>query len=95
MIRGNASEIMAVAGAAGVLTRGVDSTTEPEEALELAKRLALDIGCIVAVSGAVDLVRSCMTLNPQYDCDCRDTHKHDTLWNHRNSPKFQSLEPQI
>lgn len=55
IIRGNASEIMALAGAAGV-TRGVDSTAEPEEALQLAKQLALEAGCVVAVSGAVDLV---------------------------------------
>lgn len=57
IIRGNASEIMALAGAAGV-TRGVDSTAEPEEALQLAKQLALEAGCVVAVSGAVDLVCS-------------------------------------
>lgn len=55
VIRGNASEIMAVAGAAGVTTRGVDSTAEAEEALELGKRLAADAGCVVAISGATDL----------------------------------------
>ena len=59
VIRGNASEIMAVAGAAGVTTRGVDSTAEAEEALELGKRLARESGCIVAISGATDLV-SCV-----------------------------------
>ena len=55
VIRGNASEIMAVAGAVGVTTKGVDSTAEAEDALELGKRLAVDAGCIVAVSGATDL----------------------------------------
>jgi len=55
VIRGNASEIMAVAGAAGVTTKGVDSTAEPEEALELGKRLAAEAGCVVAISGATDL----------------------------------------
>ncbi|KAK9904093.1 hypothetical protein WJX75_004445 [Coccomyxa subellipsoidea] len=55
VIRGNASEIMAVAGAAGK-TKGVDSTAEPSHALEYAKQLAKDLGCIVAISGATDLV---------------------------------------
>jgi hydroxyethylthiazole kinase-like sugar kinase family protein len=48
---------MAVAGAAGK-TKGVDSTAEPSHALEYAKQLAKDLGCIVAISGATDLVRS-------------------------------------
>lgn len=56
VIRGNASEIMALAGAAGT-TRGVDSTAESSEALELGKQLALDLGTIVAISGKVDYVR--------------------------------------
>lgn len=55
VIRGNASEIMAVAGAAGK-TKGVDSTAESTDALEHAKRLAKELSCIVAVSGATDLV---------------------------------------
>ena len=55
VIRGNASEIMAVAGAAGVATKGVDSTAEAEDALELGKRLAAEAGCVVAISGATDL----------------------------------------
>ncbi len=63
VIRGNASEIMAVAGAAGVTTKGVDSTAEPEEALELGKRLAAETNCVVAISGATDLA-SC--LMPQH-----------------------------
>ena len=57
VIRGNASEIMAVAGAAGVSTKGVDSTVEAEQALELGERLARERGCVVAISGATDLVR--------------------------------------
>ena len=64
VIRGNASEIMALAGAAGAVTRGVDSTSEPEEALEVAKQLALDTGCVIAISGAVDLVRCLCQLAP-------------------------------
>ena len=55
VIRGNASEIMALAGAAGT-TRGVDSTAESSEAVELGKQLALDLRTIVAISGKVDYV---------------------------------------
>ena len=55
VVRGNASEVMALAGAAGGV-KGVDSTAASHEALEAAKALARDHGCVVAVSGAVDLV---------------------------------------
>ena len=55
VIRGNASEIMALAGAAGS-TRGVDSTAESSEALELGKQLARDLRTVVAISGKVDYV---------------------------------------
>ncbi|KAI5066459.1 hypothetical protein GOP47_0019083 [Adiantum capillus-veneris] len=53
VIRGNASEIMAVVGATIAPTKGVDNSTD---ALEAAKDLAKKAQCIVAVSGAVDLV---------------------------------------
>ena len=56
LIRGNASEIMAVAGVAGASSKGVDSTEQSEEALEAGRQLATDIGCVVAISGATDLV---------------------------------------
>ena len=56
LIRGNASEIMAVAGAAGATTRGVDSTAAPSDALASGKKLAQEYGCIVGISGADDLV---------------------------------------
>jgi hydroxyethylthiazole kinase-like sugar kinase family protein len=36
--------------------KGVDSTAASHEALQAAKQLAADYGCIVAVSGATDLV---------------------------------------
>ena len=55
VIRGNASEILALAGAAGT-TKGVDSTARSDEALEAGKALAEQVGCIVAISGAIDLV---------------------------------------
>jgi hydroxyethylthiazole kinase len=54
IIRGNASEILALAGGAG--GRGVDSVDSPEFALEVARRLALRHGTVVAISGPVDHV---------------------------------------
>ena len=69
LIRGNASEIMAVAGVAGASSKGVDSTAQSEEALEAGKRLAKDVGCIVAISGATDLVGvllSVLCVGPQH-----------------------------
>ena len=56
VVRGNASEILALAGAAMGPTRGVDSTHGTEEALEAAQVLAREMGCVVAVTGVVDLV---------------------------------------
>ncbi|QDZ16524.1 hydroxyethylthiazole kinase [Humibacter ginsenosidimutans] len=55
VIRGNASEIIAVAGR-GRGGRGVDATDDPESALDAARELAHDHGSIVAVSGAVDVI---------------------------------------
>ena len=59
LIRGNASEIMAVAGAAGAVTHGVDSTASPTDALRCGKQLAKEYSCIVGISGQEDLVRLC------------------------------------
>ena len=53
VLRANASEILALAGAAGA-TRGVDSTHASDAAREAARGLAVRYGCAVAVSGAVD-----------------------------------------
>ena len=55
VIRGNASEILALAGAAAG-GRGVDSTAASDQALEAARRLARASGAVVAVTGAVDYV---------------------------------------
>jgi hydroxyethylthiazole kinase len=55
VIRGNASEILALAGAAQA-TRGVDSAHASADALEPARALARQMGCVVAVTGAVDYV---------------------------------------
>lgn len=54
-IKGNASEIAALAGA-GTSGHGVDSVAQPHEALGPARRLATLTGAIVAVTGPVDLV---------------------------------------
>lgn len=55
IIRGNASEILALAGE-GAGGRGVDATDGPDAAAGAARSLALRTGGVVAVSGAVDLV---------------------------------------
>ncbi len=55
VVRGNASEIIAVAGA-GAGGRGVDATDGVESAAPAATALARSTGGVVAVSGPVDLV---------------------------------------
>lgn len=55
IIRGNASEIMALAGSAAA-AKGVDSRHGSDEAESAAVALARRLGCAVCVSGAEDLV---------------------------------------
>jgi hydroxyethylthiazole kinase len=55
VIRGNASEVLALAGAAAA-TKGVDSTHASGEARDVAAALARELGCVVAVTGATDYV---------------------------------------
>lgn len=55
VIRGNASEILSVAGL-DAATRGVDAANDPGEAARVAAQLARRLGTTVAVTGAVDLV---------------------------------------
>jgi len=55
IVRGNPSEILALAGEAGG-GRGVDSTAGAEEAVGAARDLARRSGAVVAVSGVVDHV---------------------------------------
>lgn len=55
IVRGNASEILALAGAGGG-GRGVDATEHPDAAADAAARIATSTGAVVAVSGVVDLV---------------------------------------
>lgn len=54
IVRGNASEVLALAGGRG--GRGVDATDTPEAALDAARHLARTHGTVVAVSGPVDHV---------------------------------------
>ncbi|QIP11380.1 hydroxyethylthiazole kinase [Spirosoma aureum] len=55
IIRGNASEIMALAGL-NAQTKGVDSLYGSEAAVEAAQRLSLVWGSVVVISGATDYV---------------------------------------
>ncbi|GAA1829973.1 hydroxyethylthiazole kinase [Agromyces salentinus] len=54
-IRGNASEVIALAGA-GAGGRGVDAADSTDAAAEAARHLALTYGSVVAVSGPIDLI---------------------------------------
>ncbi|XP_021807018.1 hydroxyethylthiazole kinase [Prunus avium] len=56
VIRGNGSEIIALAKASVEPTKGVDSSHKSTDAVESAMSLAQASGAIVAVSGAVDIV---------------------------------------
>jgi hydroxyethylthiazole kinase len=55
VIRGNASEILALAGT-GAAARGVDSVHGSESAVDAAVGMARELGCVVAVTGATDYV---------------------------------------
>src|SRR5690625_462653 len=55
VIRGNAGEVLTLAGVAGG-SRGVDSAAGIEDIGEQAAELAERLGCVVAVTGASDLV---------------------------------------
>ena len=57
LVRGNGSEILALAGSSGT-TKGVDSTVGSLTAADAAQTLADRFGCTVVVSGEVDLVVS-------------------------------------
>jgi len=56
IIRGNASEIMALAGDSASIARGVDSTAASDAAAKAASALSTKHSCAVAVSGEADLV---------------------------------------
>ena len=56
MIRGNASEIIALAGAQGALCRGVESSADSAAALPAAQALAQKTGAAVLVTGETDYI---------------------------------------
>ena len=55
VIRGNASEILFLAGGEA-RSRGVDSTEDSARAVEAGKRLARDSGAVVSISGPTDYI---------------------------------------
>lgn len=55
LIRGNASEIMALVDAR-VKSKGVDSCASSDDALASAKQLALETGSVVVISGQTDYI---------------------------------------
>lgn len=55
IIRGNASEIMALAGL-DIQTKGVDSSAAVNDSLEAARQLSNNYGSVVSVSGPTDLI---------------------------------------
>lgn len=57
IIRGNASEILALAGA-NIKTKGVDSTANSTDSIEAAVVLSKRYGSVVSVSGATDVIVS-------------------------------------
>ena len=56
VIRGNASEIIALAKANKTVTKGVDSTAESNEAITAAKYLVENYKSVVCISGATDII---------------------------------------
>lgn len=60
VVRGNASEIRALARC-GTGGKGVDSTDTSDAALEPAKALAREAGCVVFVTGEIDYVTDGLT----------------------------------
>lgn len=55
VIRGNASEIMALVDAS-VKSKGVDSSAQSGDAVEAARKLALETGAVVVISGETDYI---------------------------------------
>ncbi len=55
-VRGNGSEILALAGAAGAAGKGVDSRHDSAAAVDIARGLARATGAVVAITGRVDYV---------------------------------------
>ncbi|MEG1267598.1 MAG: hydroxyethylthiazole kinase, partial [Myroides sp.] len=58
VIRGNASEIIALSKSSNTITKGVDSTAKSNEAIEAAKILTQNHKSIVCISGETDIISS-------------------------------------
>ncbi|WP_223607009.1 hydroxyethylthiazole kinase [Chryseobacterium sp. OSA05B] len=56
VIRGNASEIIALAKANTTVTKGVDSTAQSNEAIDAARSLVNQYDTIVCISGETDII---------------------------------------
>lgn len=56
VVRANATEVLALAGATLEPTKGVDSTHDSDQAIDAACTLAKETGTVVAVTGATDHV---------------------------------------
>lgn len=56
VIRGNASEIIALAKANTANTKGVDSTAQSDEAVEAGKTLVQNYNLVVCISGETDII---------------------------------------
>lgn len=68
IIRGNASEIMALAAELldtqqQIKTKGVDSTAASDNAIETAQKLAQQLGTVIAISGAEDFITDGKTVH--------------------------------
>jgi hydroxyethylthiazole kinase len=61
VVRGNASEIRALLRSGGN-TKGVDSQDDPDDVAADARELARTAGCVVSVSGRVDLITDGMNV---------------------------------
>lgn len=62
VIRGNAGEIIALAGASGEGSKGADSIVGSDAALDAARALAEACGAVVAVTGEIDYVTNGETM---------------------------------
>lgn len=56
VIRGNASEILALAKANATITKGVDSTAASSDAVGAARYLNKELGSVICISGATDYI---------------------------------------
>jgi len=61
IIRGNGSEIMALSRQ-DQKTKGVDSTNTSDQAIDAAKSLAQEFGCVVCITGKIDYIVSQRTM---------------------------------